>query len=114
MHANTELAQFSHNDQEHPVAYYSKHLTRAQRNYSTTERELLAIVFAVHHFKQFLYGNKLIVWSDHQPLKHLLATKEPATRLLRLLNKLCTFDYEIRYKKGTANGDADALSRIPI
>ncbi len=50
------------------------------------------------------------MWSDHQPL----STKEPATRLLRLLIKLCTFDYEIRYKKGTANDDADALSRVPI
>jgi hypothetical protein len=68
------------------------------------------VVFAVHHFKQFLYGEKLFVWSDHQPL----STKEPATRLLRLLIKLCTFDYEIRYKKGTANGDADALSRVQI
>ena len=103
-----------HDDQEHPVAYYSKHLTRAQRNYSTTERELLAIVFAVQHFKQFLYGGKFTVWSDHQPLKHLLSTKEPATRLLRLLNKLSTFDYEIKYKKGIANADADALSRIPL
>jgi hypothetical protein len=54
------------------------------------------------------------VWSDHQPLKHSLSTKEPATRLLRLLNKLSTFDYEIKYKKGAANCDADALSRIPI
>ncbi len=81
---------------------------------STTERELLAIVLAVHHFKRFLYGGNFIVWSDHQPLKHLLSTKKPATRLLRLLNKLSTFDYEIRYKKGATNGDADALSRIPI
>jgi hypothetical protein len=104
----------THAGQEHPVAYYSKHLTRAQRNYSTTERELLAIVLSVQHFKQFLYGGNFTVWSDHQPLKHLLSTKEPATRLLRLLNKLSTFDYEIKYKKGTANGDADALSRIPI
>jgi hypothetical protein len=64
----------SHAGQEHPIAYFSKHLTRAQRNYSTTERELLAIVLAVHHFKQFLYGGNLIVWSDHQPLKHLVST----------------------------------------
>jgi hypothetical protein len=102
-----------HNGHEHPVAYFSKHLSKTKRNYSTSERELLAIVLASHHFKQFLYGGKFIVWTDHQPLKYLLSTKEPAARLLRLLKRMNSFEYEIKYKKGSANGDADALSRLP-
>ena len=49
------------NEQDHPVAYYSNHLTRAERNSSTTKRELLAIVCAAQHFKHFLYGGNFIV-----------------------------------------------------
>jgi hypothetical protein len=61
-----ESEQQQHNGHEHPAAYFSKHLSKTERNYSTSERELLAIVLASHHFKQFLYGGKFIVWIDHQ------------------------------------------------
>jgi hypothetical protein len=79
------------------LAYFSHQLSKTERNYSTSERELLAIVLASHHFKQFLYGGKLIVGTDHQPLKYVLSTKEPAARLLRLLTQMNSFEYEIKY-----------------
>ena len=70
-------------------------------------------MLSVEHFRQFLYGQKFQVWRDHQPLKYLLNIKEPAARLVRWMNRLNMYDYEIKYKKGIKNGDADALSRLP-
>ena len=74
---------------------------------------MLAIILSVEHFRQFLYGNRFKVWTDHQPLKYLLSIKEPAARLVRWINRLNMFDLEILYKKGTANADADSMSRMP-
>ena len=105
------LAQ-NYDDFDHPVAYYSKHLSRQQRNYSTTERELLSIVLSTEHFKQFLYGINFTVWTDHMPLKYLLSIKDPASRLLRWMNRLNMFEFQIKYIKGAKNISADALSRL--
>lgn len=97
-----------------PIAYYSRHLSRREQNYSTSERELLAIVFAVEHFRQFLYGTDFAVLTDHQPLRHLLTTEEPAPRLARWINRLRQYRFHIEYRKGIANGNADALSRLAL
>ena len=96
-----------------PVAYFSKHLAKVERNYSTTEKELYAIVLSVEHFKQFLYGVEFTVITDHQPLKYLWSIKEPAVRLIRWLLRLNMFRFKIYYRKGIKNGNADALSRLP-
>jgi hypothetical protein len=64
-----------------PVAYFSKSLNKAQRNYSTSEKELLAIVLAVEHFHQYLYGRLFGVIVDHQPLAWLLSSKKPNPRV---------------------------------
>jgi hypothetical protein len=84
-----------------------------ERNYSTTEKELYAIVLAVEHFKQFLYGIEFKVITDHQPLKYLFSIKEPASRLIRWMLRLSMFRFKIFYRKGIKNGNADALSRLP-
>ena len=102
------------NNEIHPIAYFSKHLSKTEKNYSTTERELLAIVLTIEHFRQFLYGTHFVVWTDHQPLKYILKIKEPAARLLRWIIRLSNYDFEIRYKRGLTNGNADALSRLTI
>ena len=101
------------NNEIHPIAYFSKQLSKTERNYSTTERELLAIVATIEHFHQFLYGTQFVVNTDHQPLKYIFKIKEPAARLLRWMVRLSNYDFEIRYKRGIANGNADALSRLP-
>ena len=95
-----------------PVAFFSKHLNKAQRNYSASEKELLAIVLGTEHFKQFVYGRPFQVITDHQPLKYLLTTEDPAPRLARWFEKLKMYDCTIEYRKGTKNGNADALSRM--
>lgn len=64
-----------------PVAYFSKHLSPAQKRYSTTEKELLAIVLSCEHFHQYLYGRSFEVFSDHQPLSWVLSNKKLNSRL---------------------------------
>ena len=96
-----------------PVAYFSQRLNKCERNYSTTEKELYAIVLSIEYFRQFLYGTNFIVITDHKPLQYLLSVKEPASRLLRWINRLNNYDYTIEYRKGITNGNADGLSRLP-
>ena len=94
-----------------PISYASRTLQSAEVNYSTTEKELLAIVFAVKHFRPYLYGHKFILVTHHRPLIWLNNLKDPVSRLARWRIKLSDHDYEIVYKKGIANSNADALSR---
>jgi hypothetical protein len=84
----------------------------AQVNYTTTEKELLALVFALDKFRSYLLGSKVIIYSDHTALRHLLAKKETKPQLIQLILFLKEFDIEIRDKKGTENVVPDHLSRI--
>jgi len=84
----------------HAIAYASKTLTGAQLNYATTEKELLAVVFAIDKFRSYLVGTKIIVYTDHAALKYLLTKKDAKPRLLRWILLLQEFDLEIKDKKG--------------
>ncbi|CAM8999998.1 unnamed protein product [Rhodiola kirilowii] len=97
-----------------PVAiYYAlRTLDAAQGNYSTTEKELLAVVFALEKFRSYLLGAKVIVYSDHAAIRYLMKKKEAKPRLIRWILLLQEFDVEIRDKKGIENTVADHLSRI--
>lgn len=97
-----------------PIAYASRTLNKAESNYSTIERELLAIVWAVKHFRPYLFGRKFKIVTDHKPLTWLFSVKDPGSRLVRWRLKLEEFEYEIIYKAGKINTNADALSRPPI
>lgn len=97
-----------------PIAYYSRTLNQAERNYSTIERELLSIVECTKHFRPYLFGQRFLIETDHAPLVWLDRLKEPNSRLIRWKTKLKEFDYEIKHKKGKENFVADALSRIEI
>ncbi|KAI3690179.1 hypothetical protein L2E82_48154 [Cichorium intybus] len=96
----------------HVIYYASKTLDNAQSNYSTTEKELLAIVFALEKFRQYLLGSKVIIFSDHAALRYLLAKKDSKPRLIRWILLLQEFDLEIKDKSGKQNLVADHLSRI--
>ncbi|CAM8963464.1 unnamed protein product [Rhodiola kirilowii] len=96
----------------HAIHYTSKVLNGAQMNYTTTEKELLAIVYAFDKFRSYLVGSKTIVFTDHAAIKYLLAKKDSKPRLIRWILLLQEFDIEIKDKKGVKNVVADHLSRL--
>ncbi|KAM1985454.1 hypothetical protein ACFX16_013622 [Malus domestica] len=100
------------NKQPHVIHYASWTLNDAQLNYSTTEKELLAVVFALDKFRSYLLGTKVIVYFDHAVLKYLFTKKKAKPRLILWMLLLQEFNIEIRDKKGSENVVADHLSRL--
>ncbi|KAK9717196.1 RNase H-like domain found in reverse transcriptase [Popillia japonica] len=100
------------NSNDKPIAFASKSLNKAERNYCTLEKELLAIVWAVKYFRPYLFGKKFKIFTDHKPLIYLFSMTNPSSRLTKFRLLLEEYDFEINYVKGKDNVVADALSRI--
>ncbi|XP_043263107.1 uncharacterized protein LOC122403574 [Colletes gigas] len=98
-------------EEEHPVEYASRLLTTAERNYSTTEREALAVVWAINKFRGYIEGSEVRIMTDHQPLRWLMTLKTPSGRLARWALLLQEFNIQIDYCPGKSNYVADYLSR---
>ncbi|KAK9042651.1 hypothetical protein V6N11_017718 [Hibiscus sabdariffa] len=96
----------------HVIYYVSRTLNDAQVNYTTTENELLAVVFAFDKFMSYLIGTKVIEYTDHSTIKYLVTKKDAKPRLIRWILLLQEFDLEIRDRKGAENQIADHLSRL--
>nr|KYP72302.1 Retrovirus-related Pol polyprotein from transposon 17.6 [Cajanus cajan] len=96
----------------HSIYYASKVLNGAQLNYATTEKELLAIVYALEKFRAYLIGSKVIVYTDHAAIKYLLTKVESKPQLIRWVLLLQEFNLKIKDKKGSENLVADHLSRL--
>lgn len=105
------LSQLDEDGNDHAVAYYSKKLIPAEINYTVIERESLAIVRAVEHFRMYLTGVHFQVVTDHECLKYLQARKDCTGRLTRWALKLQEYDFEVKHRPGAQNGNADRLSR---
>lgn len=98
--------------QELPVAYASRQMVKAELNYSTTEKECLALIWGIKQFRNYLWGQEFTVYTDHQPLKWLMGIKDPSTRLMRWSLALSEYTFNIEYKPGKKHTNVDALSRI--
>eukprot|EP00731_Ephydatia_muelleri_P012602 Em0006g1496a len=100
-----------HEGEEKLIAYWSRQLSKAEQNYSTIEREALAVVAAVKEFFPYLYGKSFNLLTDHNPLTSLRGLKDTGGRITRWLLFLQQFDIAIKYRAGKSNGNADGMSR---
>jgi len=94
------------------IHYASKILNEARANYTTIEKELLSIVYALEKFRSYLIGSKVIVFTDHTTIKYLLSKPDSKPRLIRWVLLLQEFDLEIKDKKDCENQVVDHLSRL--
>lgn len=95
-----------------PLCYASRTLNRHEQNYATIEQEALSIIWAVKHFRPYLFGHHFEILSDHKPLIWLFKANDPGSRLLRWRLKLEEYNYTISHIPGTKNTVADTLSRL--
>ncbi|KAM7308007.1 uncharacterized protein ISCGN_011642 [Ixodes scapularis] len=102
-----------HDGQLRPVAFASRTLTPSERNYSVTEKEGLAVMFALKKFDLYLDGTTFVIQTDHAALTWIHRLREPAGRLARWALTLQRYSYTVEYRKGSSNKVADALSRAP-
>lgn len=99
------------------IAYASRALKGAERNhvrYSSMKLELLALKWAVDKFRDYLLGGKFVVYTDNNPLKYVMSTAKLKAIEQKWVSELSRFNFEIRYRPGKSNGNADSLSRRPV
>ena len=98
---------------EHVIAYGSRTLTKSEKRYCVTRKELLSLVNFVKYFRHYLYGKAFTVRTDHGSLRWLMKFKNPEGQLARWLEVLSTYEMKIEHRPGRLHGNADSLSRIP-
>jgi hypothetical protein len=106
------LAQNIHGDRDSPIHYASRLLNNAEKNYSTTKREALAMIYSVGKFRHYLLANHFVFYVDHQALIYLVNRPVVSERIARWMLLLQEYDFEVAYKPGRSHVMADHLSRI--
>ena len=111
--AGAVLLQQGNDGVDHPIGYFSKKFNKNQKNYSTVEKECLALILAIQNFEVYIssIGKPIIVYSDHNPLTFINKMKGKNQRLLRWSLYLQEYNLEIHHIKGRDNVIADCLSR---
>lgn len=112
--SNYAIGSILSNKNGRPIAFASRSLNKAEKNYPVIEKELLAIVWAVKYFRPYLYGRYFKIQTDHRPLIYLFNMKDPSSRLMKFRLALEEYDFEVEYLKGSSNVAADALSRLSL
>ena len=97
---------------ECPISFFSTKLTATQKNWSTIEREAFAVLLALKKFRQWSFGSKIIIHSDHNPLTFLTESAPKSSKPMRWSLALAEYDIEFRYNAGKLNVPADTLSRL--
>ena len=108
------LSQTQDDGQLHPIAYASRSLDCSERNYSITELETLAVVWAARYFRPYLLGHRTIVFTDHSACVSVLSTARPSGKIARWALTVQELNLTLKYRAGKLNSNADALSRNPI
>ena len=113
------LSHIMDDGSERPIAYYSRSMAPAERNYSQLDKEALAIICGVKRFYQYIYGRKFTVMTDHKPFLGIFGQTKAtpqmsSSRMQRWCLTLSTYDYVLKFRAGKSNGNADALSRLPL
>ena len=98
---------------ERVIAFAAHALTKAERNYSTTRKELLALVWGSEHFETYLYGRRFLARTDHNALQWLRNFKNPKGQVARWLERLSDFDFEVKHRPGSSHNNGDGLSCLP-
>lgn len=112
--SNNAIGAILSNKNGRPVAFASRTLNKAEKNYPVIEKELLAIVWSIKYFRPYLYGRKFKIRTDHKPLIYLFNMRDPSSRLMKFRLALEEYNFEVEYVKGSDNAAADALSRISL
>lgn len=99
---------------EKVIAYGSRTLTKSERNYCITRREMLALVYFIKHFKHYLIGREFILRTDHGSLVWLHKFKEPDGQIARWFQQLASYTFKIQHRPGKRHGNADGLTRMNI
>ena len=99
-------------NRDYPVAFASRQLNPAEKNYTTTERECLAMILSVKKFRHYLLMNKVVFFVDHMAIKYLVNKADLSGRIARWVLLLEEFDYTVQYKPGKKHLRADHLSRL--
>ena len=105
------FSQINEDGEKHPIAFGSRKLLPREWKYSAIEREALAIVSGIRHFRTYLEGTKFEVQTDHNPLIHMPHMKDSHGRIGRWALALQPFNFTVKHRAGAANNNADGLSR---
>ena len=99
-------------EEEHPVLYISRKLLKHEMNYATVEKEALAVKWAIHHLRYYLWGRKFTLITDHAPLKWMARNKDRNARITRWFLELQDYNFNVEHRPGKSIPHADALSRM--